>query len=145
MEDWDRYLYVPTYLATSAARYVDMPVGQVRYWQRVRARQPGNAGRSPMLNYPELIELSVVSSFKKAGLRLARIRVAHEYLSGLLGTLYPFATHKLSTEGTHIISEMPQDVREQSGFDRLLLADQRGQLAWKPVILDRYHQFVYET
>jgi len=121
-----------------------MPEGRVRYWLKLRRKAAGQE-YGPLLTYLELMEVSVVAGFKEAGLPLRKIRAAHDYLSQLLRTPYPFAAQQLKTEGTHIIAEMPESKRLETGLGQLLIADKRGQIAWEAVILGRYAQFVYET
>jgi uncharacterized protein (DUF433 family) len=132
-EFWRARLDTPNYDVSEAARYAHIHANSVARWQR-SATIRDRAARIK-LSYLQLIELAVVASAKKAGMRLVDIRVARAYFAAAFDTDHPFATIRLSTDGV--------DIATKAGAE-LLIGNKRGQLAWKSVIGRRFKEFEYE-
>jgi uncharacterized protein (DUF433 family) len=90
-----------------------------------------------------LIEVAVVSSFRKAGVRLNKIQAAREYLSKQLEIEFPFAAYRFKTDGKELWMDYAQ-FEANAGDKTLLAASQGGQLAWSDII-GRLHEFDYEN
>ncbi len=97
--------------------------------------------RRARLSYLQLIETAVVARFRRFGLSLQKIRVAHEYLQNQFKAEYPFAQLKLKTDGAHIIKDLDETEIHQK---QLIVADENGQTVWATIIEDRLHQFDYD-
>ena len=61
-----------------------------------------------IVSFLELAELIVVVGFRKAGVRLQRLRDAHEYAREAFDLAYPFASLKLQRAGGHVLHEFEQ-------------------------------------
>ncbi len=103
-------------------------------------------GRSPReeLSYLELVEVAFVATFRSLGVSLQRIRRARDYAAQVLKAEYPFAEYSWLTEGHQVLLDL-RNVEGDSALGRLVAADSYGQLAWKEVVSDRFHQFDYDN
>lgn len=146
-EFWRSRLYVPNYQIREAARYAHLSSQTVSNWHG-----PPGSNRKPTLSikekgralsYLQLIEVAVVSSFRKAGVSLAKIKAAREYLSKQLEAEFPFALYKFKTDGKELWMDYAQ-FEASAGDKTLLVASQKGQLAW-PDIIGRLQEFDYEN
>jgi uncharacterized protein (DUF433 family) len=135
-EFWKERLRVPNYGVIEAARYAHISTQTIRNWQEVSNRPSplGAREKGKALSYFQLIELAVVAACRKAGMKLPKIRDAREYLSREFDDPFPFATQKLLTDGVDLMLEHG---------DELLVANMRGQLAWKNIIKDKLKEFEY--
>jgi uncharacterized protein (DUF433 family) len=144
-EPWRHRLIIPNYKIADAAKYADVTAQTVAHWhsneKTNRSKLSARAVRAE-LSYMQLIEVAVVSSFRKAGVTLSRIYEAREYIKSQLRSEYPFAQYKFKSDGKHILMDYEQ-FDPKSGKGKLLVANQGGQLAWSE-ILDRLQQFEYE-
>ena len=104
---------------------------------------PGRARRQD-LSYLELVEIAFVATFRGLGVSLQRIRRARDYAAQVLNSEYPFAEYSWLTEGHHVLLDL-STVEGDASVGRLIAADSKGQVAWKEVISDRFHQFDYEN
>ena len=95
------------------------------------------------MSYYQLVEVAFVATFRKLGVSLQRIREARDYAAQVLKSEYPFAEHSWLTEGHHVLLELRETVG-QALANNLVVADEQGQMGWKDVIGDRFHQFDYE-
>lgn len=146
-EFWRSRLYVPNYRIREAARYADLSTQTVAKWHT----KPGSNRRSTLsikdkgaaLSYLQLIEVAVVSSFRKAGVKLAKIADAREYLSKQLECEFPFASYRFKTDGKELWMDYAQ-FEANADDDTLLIASRGGQLAWGDVI-GRLREFDYEN
>jgi uncharacterized protein (DUF433 family) len=144
---WRSRLYVPNYRIGEAARYADLSSQTVAKWHT----KPGANRRSTLsvkekgaaLSYLQLIEVAVVASFRKAGLRLKKIEAAREYVSKQLEVEFPFAAYKFKTDGKELWMDYAQ-IEADAGDKTLLAASRGGQLAWTDII-GRLHEFDYES
>lgn len=146
-EFWRSRLYVPNYRIREAARYAHLSSQTVAKWHR----KPGSNRKSPLsvkatgasLSYLQLIEVAVVSSFRKAGVTLKKIAAAREYLAKQLEAEFPFAEYRFKTDGKDLWMDYAQ-FEASAGDKTLLAASQGGQLAWGDII-GRLQEFDYEN
>lgn len=145
VEPWRRRLVLPAYRITDAARYVDESPQIIANWYYRNTQSgvtiPGKESGKP-LSYLQLIEVAVVSAFRKLGLSLQRIRHARQYLAQRFNSEYPFAEFRFRTEGYHILMDLQQIEKDMDM--RLIVADKAGQLAWEQIMEDRLLEFDYE-
>ena len=95
------------------------------------------------MSYYQLIEVAFVATFRKLGVPLRRIRDARDYAAQVLESEYPFAEHSWLTEGHHVLLEL-QDTEGQPFARDIVVADEQGQMGWRDVMGERFHQFDYE-
>lgn len=146
-EFWRSRLYVPNYRIREAARYAHLSPQTVAKWHT----KPGSNRRSTLstkekgaaLSYLQLIEVAVVSSFRKAGVKLRKIEAAREYLAKQMEVEFPFAAYRFKTDGKDLWMDYAQ-FEADAGDKTLLAASQGGQLAWGDII-GRLHEFDYEN
>lgn len=69
-------------------------------------------------NFLTLIELIAVDSFRRLGLNFNKIQKAHEILIELTGSMYPFATSRLLSDGRTIF--LDDEKSELLGIDNKL-------------------------
>lgn len=146
-EFWRSRLYVPNYRIREAARYAHLSSQTVTKWHS----KPGANRKATLstkeegasLSYLQLIEVAVVASFRKAGVRLSKIKSAREYLSKQLEVEFPFAAYRFKTDGKDLW--MDYAAFEATAGDKTLLnASKGGQLAWSDII-GRLQEFDYEN
>lgn len=145
-EPWRRRLYLPAYTIADAAQYAGAKPQTVSSWYyRHSRRGPVLVGkeRGTPLSYLQLVELAFVATFRELGVSLKRIRDARDYLAQNFRSEYPFAEHRLMTEGKHVLLNL-RAAEPDAEMGRLIVADQSGQIAWQDVISDRFAEFVYE-
>jgi uncharacterized protein (DUF433 family) len=146
VEPWRRRLYLPAYQVSEAAKYVDLSPQVVASWYfretKTGVTLPGKELKKP-LSYLQLIELAVVSIFRKLGVPLVNIRRARQYLAQNFHSEYPFAEYNFKTEGYHLLMDLQQF--EAGAEMKLIVADKNGQLAWEPLMEDRLLEFDYEN
>ena len=144
---WRRRLYLPAYRVSDAGRYAGVSARSVSYWHfggsRTGAALPGRPRRQD-LSYLELVEVAFVATFRSLGVTLQRIRKAREYASQVLKSEYPFAEYSWLTEGHQVLLDL-RTVEGDAALGRLVAADSEGQVAWKDVVSDRFHQFDYDN
>ena len=100
------------YTAPDAARILDLPVYKVRrwlkeYWNKrfgsgVQSYSWGEGGERAF-GFLTLMEFYVFYRLKESGVQTRKILYAHERLSKRLGTMFPFASIKLLTDGGRIL------------------------------------------
>ncbi|MEI9850613.1 MAG: hypothetical protein WDN24_06850 [Sphingomonas sp.] len=146
-EFWRSRLYLPNYRIREAARYAHLSPQTVAKWHG----KPGSNRKTTLsskekgaaLSYLQLIEVAVVSSFRKAGVKLKKIEAAREYLSKQLEAEFPFAVYRFKTDGKDLWMDYAQ-FEADAGDKTLLAASQGGQLAWSDII-GRLLEFDYEN
>ena len=142
-EPWKERLFVPNYRIKDAAKFADISSQTISNWQRLGGsgflpRKPDGAS----LSYMQLIELAVVASFRKGGVKLQKIKAAREWLQKQIESEYPFANHLFKTDGKELLMEYRQiDPDAEAGH--LVVASGNGQLGWA-TILNRLKQFEYD-
>lgn len=146
-EPWRRRLYLPAYQVGDAGRYAQTTVQTVGYWHYrggdLGPALPGPERRKP-LSYLQLVEVAFVATFRALGVSLQRIRRAHEYAAQSLQSEYPFVEYRWQTEGRHMLLDLKEVEYEPLFDDLVILGDEHGQEAWKPLLGDRFAQFDYE-
>lgn len=105
------------YTIAEAARLLKVPRDKLKRWaneyhrtrdgkQHVMPPVIERNGSAPgILTFFELIELAFVREFRKAGVRMERVREAHEALRSAMSTPYPFATKRFGTDGAQILDK----------------------------------------
>jgi uncharacterized protein (DUF433 family) len=145
IEPWRRRLYLPAYRVTDTSRYVGESPQAIANWfyreTQLGVTLPGKQSGKP-LSYLQLIEVAVVSTFRKMGVSLKSIRKARQYLAQTFNSEYPFAEYTFKTEGFHVLLDLQQF--EVDTDMRLIVADKGGQLGWEHLMEDRLLEFDYE-
>lgn len=145
-EPWRRRLYLPAYTITDAARYAHTHAQTIAYWFYREGAHTGpvlsGKERRQPLSYLQLVEVAFIATFRQLGVPLQRIRMAREYLAQTFKSEYPFAEMRLMTEGQHVL--LPLHELEPDAVNRLIVADSHGQMAWQPLVADRFAEFDYE-
>lgn len=143
---WNARLNIPNYKIRDAARYANLSPQTVASWHsRPKANFKSTLSvreKGKSLSYMQLIEVAVVSSFRKAGVSLKKIRNAREFLSNKLEAEYPFAQYSFKTDGKELWMDYAQ-LEAEAGDKTLLKASDNGQLAWTDII-GRLQEFEYE-
>lgn len=142
-EPWRRRLFLPNYQVGEAARYADISPKTVADWHRIGSRRTLSPRENrAALSYLQLIEVAVVASLRKEGVKLSEIRNNREYVSKQLQSEFPYAEYKFKTDGKDLFMDYEQFVGEQ-GQAKLIRPSMGGQLAWAAVI-GRLKEFEYE-
>jgi uncharacterized protein (DUF433 family) len=133
-------LEVPAYRPAEAARLAGTtPTTVARWFKGYRA--PGHR-MAPVLPRPndgslswlQLVEVAFIADFRRLGMRLERLRQAHDHVRATFGVAYPFAQLRFRTDGVHLL--VPYG-------DQLVAADAGGQLSWAGMIQRRLEQLDY--
>lgn len=143
-------IYKPTvgegvYTIPDAAHILKFPQAKLRrwvtgYWRILDAVQKEKIspivdsgvwgdGRDRAFNFYTLIELYTIYSLRNIGVPLKKIRSAREELARRFRTKYPFATHKLMSDGRQILVEI-----KEGELKSILELDAHGQTAIEQVI-----------
>ncbi len=143
-ERGNRQLYLPAYRFSEAARFAQTSPQTVARWYRgysspPRHMEPVSPPPPPnTLSYIQLVEVSLVATFRRFGVKLEALRRAHTFLRQAYESEYPFAQHKLKTNGTDVLAEVFEDPAV------LVVANRAGELIWADVIRARFEEFEYE-
>lgn len=145
-EPWRRRIYLPNYQVREASKYAHISPQTVAAWHKVatgKAAALSPKEKRAALSYVQLIEVAVVAAFRRAGISLARIRDARDYISKQLHADYPFARYQFKTDGKHLLLSY-QQVEGHKGRGKHLVADQGGQLEWDQIIGPLLKEFDYD-
>lgn len=146
-ESWRRRLYLPAYMPSNAARYAGTHPQTVAYWHYrggdLGPALPGKERRTP-LTYLQLVEVAFVATFRRLGVSLQRLRVAHGYFGQVFNSEHPFAEYRLKTEGQHVLMDL-QQIEPNKDMGQLIVADAAGQMAWQDLVAERFLEFEYES
>jgi uncharacterized protein (DUF433 family) len=103
------------YSIPDAAIILNMPKEKVRRWVKKyweydflsndQSSYTWGESRDKAFDFLTLIEIIAVDSFRETGVSFANIKLAHQKLSEMLETTYPFAHAKLMTDGKTIFHE----------------------------------------
>lgn len=109
----------PIYSVAEVARLAGVSAVAVRRWmsgEDAVAPLPPSGGSGPLLvSFLTLIEIVVAKSFRRRGVRWARIRQARDFAGGRLESDYPFASLRLHALVDHVIEKFDlEDLREWS-------------------------------
>ena len=101
------------YALNEVARYASLHPSTVRAWFRGRSDQAGLApifrsdypsiDDSYAVSFLDLIDACVAGRFRKAGVKLSKLRKVYEVLKEDLNTHHPFAHDRLYTDGSNVI------------------------------------------
>lgn len=123
------------YSIPDAAAILDMPVSKVRRWvkkyweleflQDVDQSYTWGESREKAFHFLTLIEIIAVDSFREIGVSFPKIKLAHELLTNLLDTPYPFAHAELMSDGKRIFYDvdttlLEMDQKQQLSFTNLV-------------------------
>lgn len=123
------------YSIPDAAVILDMPVSKVRRWVKkyweleflkgVDEGYTWGESREKAFHFLTLIEIIAVDSFREIGVSFPKIKLAHEMLSEMLDTSYPFAHAELMSDGRRIFYDvdtalLEMDKKQQLSFTRLV-------------------------
>ena len=142
---WRPRLYLPAYYVSDAARYAQTSAQTVSNWYHgASSLGPTLTGREKRqaLSYLQLVEVAFVSTFRRLGVSLQRIRSARAYAAQVFKTEFPFADW-FKTEGTHLLLEL-QQIDSESAMPQVILADAAGQTGWEELVGDKFAEFDYE-
>jgi hypothetical protein len=114
------------YTAPDASIILDIPQYKIRRWIAKYWEMDfydfnvytWGEGREKGFNFYTLMELIAVNSFREIGLSFRKIKKAHEILSKLMNTPYPFASSKLLGDKKNIF--LDQDNVDLLGLDTQL-------------------------
>lgn len=126
------------YTIPDAAVILDLPGEKIRRWiKKYWEMEFAGAGvadsgytwgerRGKAFNFYTLIELMAVHSFRETGVSFRVIKAAHEQLSEILDTAYPFAHSDLFSDGKRLYYEYDSSFlelseKQQFSFKRLIL------------------------
>lgn len=123
------------YSIPDAAAILDMPVSKVRRWVKkyweleflkgVDEAYTWGESREKAFHFLTLIEIIAVDSFREIGVSFPKIKLAHELLTNLLDTPYPFAHAELMSDGKRIFYDvdtalLEMDQKQQLSFTNLV-------------------------
>ena len=143
-DPWRDRMYLPNYKVAEAAYYAGIGSGTVARWhaERYGGRTLSSKDKGQPLSYMQLIEVAVVAAFRKAGVKLRKIKEARNFVSEKLGSNFPFAEYRFKSDGKELWINY-QQVDQAIDRGTLLGVSQKGQFAWED-ILGRLKEFDYE-
>lgn len=148
LEAWRRRLFLPAYSIAEAARYTKAHPSTISSWFTRETRLgPALAGREKgtPLSYLQLVEVAfVVTARQGLKISLREIRNTRNYFRQRFHVEYPFAILRFQTEGLHILLDL-QEVEPSQERGRFILGSKAGQLAWSPLMGERFLEFDYEN
>ena len=145
---WFRRLYLPAYRLGDAARYAGTSTQTIANWHYRELPNygspalPGREHGKP-LSYLELIEISVVTTFRKFNVPLGNIAKTRCYMAQTFNSEFPFAEYRFKTDGYHLLMGLAE-VEPTLPSDDLIAADAGGQLGWNAMMADRLLEFDYD-
>lgn len=145
-EPWRRRLYIPAYRVGEAARYARTSSQTVTNWHKPRGVSPGTLSRRKPrseLSYLQLIEVGVAAAMRDAGVTLAKIREAREYMANEFQSEFPLAEYRFQTDGKQLFIDYDQ-IAGTKYSEKLLAVNKRGQLGWTEILRQRLKEFEYD-
>jgi uncharacterized protein (DUF433 family) len=142
-EPWRQRLALPNYQIGEAAKYAHISANTVAAWHKQEHPTLSAKDKGAALSYLQLIEVSVVAAFRRANIKLPRIRRAREFFKQELGLEFPFAQYKFKHDGKHILADY-QQIEGEKGKGKQLMADEWGQLEWDEIVGPLLQEFEYE-
>ncbi len=144
---WMRRLWLAAYRPKDVAHYAGLRSSRtIARWEQMTSRYgPATPAREHdhLLSYMEMIEIAFVSTFRKAGVSLQRIRKAREYAEREWDKRFPFAHLKFKTDGHHVFLDLEKE-RHDRNTSQIVVASEYGQVAWTNLVVERFSQFTYE-
>lgn len=148
---WQKRLRLPAYSTKEAAQLAGTSTRTVARWFYGRLSHGEQVSKvldgkqkHDALSYLQLIEVAVVASFRRAGVKLSQIREARQYLQQRFHEEYPFASRLLFTDGVNVLMDFESEGRSRTLGSKLIATNRRGQMAWKSIVAERLDQFEYE-
>src|SRR5712691_8589207 len=125
-------LYLPAYRYSEAARLAGTTAQTISRWYR-GYQAPGHRMRpvlpsdgTSLLSYLQLVEVAFVADFRRGGVKLDRLRQAHEYCRKTFSSEYPFAQYRFKTDGVHVFAEFMEHEGGWSNEELLIITDKGG-------------------
>ena len=145
---WFRRLYLPAYRISDAARYAGTSIRTIANWHYRDLPSHGfpalpGRERGKPLSYLELIEIAVVTTFRKLNVPLGNIAKTRQYMAQTFNAEFPFAEYRFKTDGYHLLMDLAE-VDPILRTDDLIVADAGGQLGWNAMMVDRLLEFDYD-
>ena len=145
---WFRRLFLPTYRLSDAARYVGASTQTIANWHYRTLPSYGSPAlpgrkRGKPLCYLELIEIAIVTTFRKFNVPLRNIAKTRLYMAQTFNSEFPFAEYRFKTDGFHLLMNLAE-VEPAFPTDDLIVADTGGQLGWNSMMVDRLLEFDYD-
>ena len=145
---WFRRLYLPAYRISDAARYAGTSVQTIANWHYRDLPSygfpalPGRERGKP-ISYLELIEIAIVTTFRKLNVPLGNIAKTRQYMAQTFNAEFPFAEYRFKTDGYHLLMDLTE-IEPILPTDDLIVADAGGQLGWNAMMVDRLLEFDYD-
>ena len=143
---WRRRLVLPAYRVAETSRYTKTHPATISSWfNRDSSFGPALAGRQKgqALSYLQLVEVAFVVTARQLGITLSEIRNTRNYFRQLFQVEFPFASLRFQTQGIGLLLDL-QEVEPVAQRERFLLGGRGGQLAWAPLLGERFLEFDYE-
>ena len=105
-------LHSGIYTIPDASLILGLPKSRLRSWVLPASTktnpviQSVGEGRGRVFDFNELIEAHTIYSLRKLGVSLQKIRLAHEKLSKLFSTAYPFAKKGVLSDGNSVLFDL---------------------------------------
>ena len=144
-------LLLPAYAISEAALLAEIAPQTVHRWYAGYLTASGKRSAKLLmgeeqgiaLSYLQLIEVAVVATFRKMGVSLQRLRIAHSYLLKRFDVEYPFAQLKLKTDGANVLKDL-EDAEGKWVNQLIEVPSEHGQIVWASAIRDRIREFDYD-
>ena len=143
---WRRRLVLPAYTLAEAGRYARSHPSTISSWfNRDTSLGPALAGRQKgrPLSYLQLVEVAFVATARQLPISLGEIRNTRNFFRQQFQAEFPFATHRFQTEGHFLLVDF-LEVEPDAERERFILGGRGGQLAWAPLLGERFLEFEYE-
>ncbi len=151
----DRFRVGKSYTARQAADLAGVSQGTVRNWLYGmsapsgyqmdavfggKAKKVAEVARASFL---ELAELVLAARFRKLGIRLERVRIAHAYARKQFDVSHPFAHLDLTSLGGHILARFEQEVPADDRQGHFVVMDAPDQYVFPELINEELTRFDY--
>ena len=146
-ETWRRRLVLPAYTLADAGQYTKSHTSTISSWfNRDTSLGPALAGRQKgrPLSYLQLVEVAFVATARQLSISMREIRNTRNYFRQQFQVEFPFATYRFQTEG-HLLLVDFMEVEPNAERERFILGGSGGQLAWAPLVGERFREFEYEN
>lgn len=144
LDEHDPRRAIALFTLREAAEYLSLPPSTLGHWARDRDRPKpplvssfSEARGVPALAFVGLAEAYVLSSFRKAGVPMQRIRPALERLKAEVGLDYALASGHLYTDGREVLFNFALSAGDE--VRRVLTEVRSGQTVFESIIKDYLH------
>lgn len=144
-EFWKERLHLPSYRVGEAASYAEISPQTVAAWESKKSEAKSALSRRQNrkgISFLELIEIAIVADLRREGVKLSSIRTARDYFHRTIGEKFPFAKEKFKTDGVNILLSLKGSDGEELQ-DRMIVADENGQLIWADFLYKSLKEFDY--